>query len=343
MQKLKLAVLGYGHWGPNYVRLLDQDPRTEIKFCVEPDLKRQAILKTQWPAMQVLSDPGVLWLQTDVDAVIIATPAQTHYELAHQALLAGKHVLCEKPLSLSETEIETLSQLATARHLVLMVGHTFLFNTGIQYIQTHLHELGELYYIHASRTNLGPVRHDVSVVADLATHDFSILMALLQGLPLEISARGQSFLQPGFQDLAFITLQYPDKVLAHVHVSWLCPVKVRQLTIVGRQKMLTWNDLNPLEPIRVYEVGGLKEPYYQDFGQFQRLSQHGDIHIPSLNLQEPLQQVLAEFIMCIQTGQVPVSNAQFAKGLTRMLNITQASMALGGQALRLDQAADQAV
>jgi len=340
MQKLRLSVLGYGHWGPNYVRLLQQNPATEIISCVEPDPKRQAILKSEWPQVDVLSESQSLWQQADLDAVIIATPAHTHFELAYQALRAGKHVLCEKPLSLSENEIISLDQLAKSQQLILMVGHTFLFNTGIQYIQQHLHELGELYYIHTSRTNLGPVRHDVSAVADLATHDFSILMALLKGLPLEISARGQSFLQPGLQDLAFITLQYPDKVLAHVHVSWLCPVKVRQITVVGQKKMLTWNDLNPLEPIRIYEIGGLQEPYYQDFGQFQRLAQHGDIHIPSLRSQEPLKQVLSEFIDCIQTGRVPVSNAEFAQNITQMINVTQASMELGGQALTLRQAAD---
>ncbi len=342
MRKLRFSVLGYGHWGPNYVRLLHQNPNTEIQVCIEPDLKRQAVLKTEWPQVQVLSEPGTLWQQVDLDAVIIATPAQTHFNLAFQALTAGKHVLCEKPLSLSVAEIETLSRLAQAKDLTLMVGHTFLFNSAIQYIQTHLPELGELYYIHTSRTNLGPVRQDVSAVADLAIHDFSILTALLKDLPLEISARGQSFLQPGLQDLAFITLQYPNKVLAHVHVSWLSPVKVRQMTIVGQKKMLTWNDLNPQEPIRIYDVGGLQEPYYQDFGHFQRLSQHGDIHIPSLDSQEPLKQVLAEFINSIQTGQVPLSNAEFAKGLTQMLNVTQASMDRGGEALKLDPGADPA-
>lgn len=335
--KLQFGLIGYGHWGPNYARLLQASADCELLVCIDRAPERQAAAQALYPALSTGNEVSLALENPDIQAVIIATPALSHVELVSQALQAGKHVLCEKPLALTAADCLQLQALAILKQRVLMVGHTFLFNSGIQYLKNYLQsgELGQLYYAYAVRSNLGPIRHDVNAVADLASHDISIFNYLLDDLPLEVSARGQSFLQPGIEDLAFMTLQYPEQVLAHAHVSWLSPVKVRQLTLVGSKKMLLWDDMNLFEPIRIYDVGVLQEPYYQDFGQYQLLPKQGDTFIPRLRLKEPLAEVLQAFLQAVHSGQNPQSDAYFAAGVAQVLAATQASMQQGGQAVSL--------
>lgn len=335
--RLKCGLIGCGHWGPNYARLLHSLPEAELIQAADLNPERLARLQTLYPALLTSTDVQQLLQNPEIQAVIIATPASSHYELVKQALLAGKHVLSEKPLTLTTESSAELAKLAAEQQLILMVGHTFLFNSGIRYLKTALDqgELGQLYYLQATRTNLGPIRNDVDAVADLATHDIAIFNYLIGSLPEKVSAQGQSWLQPGIADLAFITLHYPGQRLAQVHASWLNPVKVRQLTLVGSQKMMSWDDLNGAEPIRIYDVGVHQEPYYQDFGQFQLLPRQGDTTIPRVILQEPLRQELLSFIEAIQQQRPPLSDAYFAVGVSRVLEAVQTSMAQAGQAVLL--------
>lgn len=336
---LNLGLIGCGHWGPNYARLLQHFPGARLLRCADLNPERLERLQALYPALEIGQDAGELLADVRLDGVIIATPASTHAALVEQALRLGKHVLCEKPLTLRATDSASLAALAQAQDRLLMVGHTFLFNSGIRQLKKYLlaGELGQLYYLHATRTNLGPIRSDVDAVADLATHDIAIFNYLLDALPERVAAQGQSWLQPGIADLAFLTLHYPGGRLAHAHASWLNPVKVRQLTLVGSQKMMSWDDMNAAEPIRIYDVGVIQEPYYQDFGQFQLLPRQGDTTIPRVVLQEPLRQELTAFVEAVQQGLKPESDAHFALGVTQVLEAVQASLQQGGQAVSLSR------
>lgn len=336
---LYAGLIGCGHWGPNYLRIFQQLPGLAMRGAADPNAQRRASLQEQFPKVYFSADPEVVLRDPEIQAVVIATPAATHYPLVSQALQAGKHVLCEKPLTLTADESEALIRLAQAQQRILMVGHTFLFNTGIQYLQGYLREqrLGKLYYLHSTRTNLGPIRTDVSVIADLASHDIAIFNYLLDSLPLTVAAQAHTCLPHPHPDLAFITLTYPGEILAHVHVSWLNPVKVRQMTLVGSEKMVTWDDVHTTEPIRIYEVGVMQEPYYQDFGQYQLLPKQGDTWIPRLQLVEPLKAQVQAFVEAIKHGQSPLSDGYSGLGVALVLEAIQTSLAANGQAVSLSE------
>ena len=341
MDTLTFGLIGCGHWGPNYARLLQTLPTCRLKRAVDLNPERLKALTLIYPGLEVGTDANALLQDPEIDAVIVATPAGSHFELVRQALQAGRHVLCEKPLSLDPVSCRELDQLARQHQRTLMVGHTFLFNAGIRQLKQYLDEglLGQLYYLHATRTNLGPIRPDVNAVADLASHDIAIFNYLLDALPLRASAQGQSWLQPGIEDLAFMTLHYPAQVLAHAHVSWLNPVKVRQLTLVGSKKMVLWDDLNLAEPIRIYDVGVIQEPYYQDFGQFQLLPRQGDTTLPRILLKEPLRQQVEAFVAAVHSETPHFSDAHFASGVAEVLKAVGASIQAQGAPVGLDSAA----
>lgn len=336
-QSLHAGLIGCGHWGPNYLRVFQQLPGLTMRWAADLNAQRQKALQPQFPEVQFCEDPEILLCNPELQAVVVATPATSHYQLVSQALQAGKHVLCEKPLTLNARESQELILLAEARQRILMVGHTFLFNAGIQQLKTYLREhlLGQLYYLHSTRTNLGPIRSDVGVIEDLASHDIAIFNYLLESLPLMVSAQALSCLPHAHADLAFITLTYPGEILAHVHVSWLNPVKVRQMTLVGSDKMIIWDDIHTTEPIRIYEAGVMQEPYYQDFGQYQLLPKQGDTWIPRLQLSEPLKTQVQAFAQAVRSGQSPFSDGHFGLGVAVVLEAIQDSLQAGGQAVPL--------
>lgn len=335
---LAAGLIGCGHWGPNYLRVFQQLAGTEILQAADLNSQRRESLKSQFPAVDFCENASEIFKNPQIDAVVIATPATSHFELVSQALKAGKHVLCEKPLTLHIEEGQALTQLAADQDRILMVGHTFLFNTGIRQLKNYLAQnlLGELYYLHSTRTNLGPIRSDVGAIEDLASHDISIFNYLLDSLPLEVSARAHSCLPHPHEDIAFITLSYPGKIAAHVHVSWLNPVKVRQMTLVGSQKMVTWDDINTTEPIRIYEAGVMQEPYYQDFGQYQLLPKQGDTHIPRLQMSEPLKAEVQEFLNAINSHTPPFSDGNFGTGVVQVLDAIRASLNAGGSPIQIN-------
>lgn len=338
MTHLKLGLIGCGHWGPNYIRVLQQLSGADLLICADLKPERLTQMNTLYPALTTTQDIQGVLNHPELDAVIVATPASTHFELVKQALLAGKHVLCEKPLTLLQQEGQQLVELAAQQKKLLMVGHTFLFNSGIRQLKKYIQEglLGDLYYAYSARTNLGPIRHDVNSVADLATHDIAIFNYLFESLPLNVSARGHACLQPGLEDVAFVTFSYPGHVMAHAHVSWLNPVKVRQITLVGSKKMIVWDDINVVEPIRIYDVGIMQEPFYQDFGQYQLLPKQGDTWIPRLFQQEPLKLEVETFLQAVRTGELSESTGQFALDVVQVLEAIEQSMQQMGVAVKME-------
>ncbi len=331
-QKLGVAIVGCGHWGPNHIRNFSAHQRAQVICCVDTDSKQLDHTKELFPSVEVTPELEKVLRDSRIDAVVISTPTNTHYDLTRQALLCGKHVLCEKPLSCTTAQAEELRDLAQRAVKILMVGHVFLFNPGIQKLRELIvaGEVGNIHYLHATRTNLGPIRHDVDSVWDLAPHDISIMNYLLGQQPLEVSARGSHYLQEGKVDVAFITMTYPNNVLANIHVSWLDPKKVRQLTVVGDRKMVTWDDMTPGSPISIYDKGVVREAYYKDFGEFQLVTKEGDIVIPKVRAVEPLRAQTDFFIDAVEKGAVDLCTAEEGLQVVRVLEAIERSMKLEG-------------
>ena len=321
MSKIRVGVIGCGQWGPNQIRSFFFHPKTQVvRICDTDPLRLQTNLAL-FPGLEGTQDFRQITQAPDIDAVVITTPVSTHFKLAEEALSHGKDVLCEKPLTIHLKESEELARTAEKHKRILMVGHVFLFNQGILELQKLIHseETGKIHYLHAQRTNLGPVRQDVNAVYDLASHDLSIFNFLLGARPKILSAVGKCYLQKSVEDVAFISLEYPGDVLAHIHVSWLDPKKVRRITAVGAKRMMTWNDLSPSGPVEIYSKSVEKEPFYSDFGEFHLLVKEGEVRVPYIKNTEPLKQQADHFVESILTRKTPRTGAENAIDVVRTL------------------------
>lgn len=332
-KQLGFGVIGCGHWGPNHVRNFNSIPGCTVRRVSDLSQDRLKAIKAGFPATETTTNAADVIGDEAIQAVIIATPVKTHFALVKQALQAGKHVLCEKPLTLLATESEELVQLAKKHGRVLMVGHVFLFNPGVLYLKKQLEEkkLGQLYYLDAVRTNLGPIRQDVGAIYDLASHDISIFNFLLGSLPLEGSAQVGHFVHPDREDVAYLTLRYPDGIMCHVHVSWLNPQKLRQLTLVGEGRMAVWDDMQPLEPIRLYDKGFEQKPFYNSFGEFQMILRDADINIPKVKMFEPLMRQAQHFVECIRQNSTPIADGRTGLDVVLALEACLESAKCGGK------------
>ena len=330
----KLGVIGCGHWGPNHIRIFTQLPNSEVLMCADLDEKRLSAVRGLYPSIQTTKNYQDILKHKDITAVCVAVPTNHHFQITKEALEHGKHVLCEKPLALLPEECSQLNNLAKKYKKVLMAGHVFVFNPGVvklkEYIQSG--EIGKIFYAHSERTNLGPFRYDVNALWDLAPHDISIFNFLLDSAPLSVSARGQKFLGSTLEDLAFATLEYPNNVLVNIHVSWLDPKKVRQITIIGDKKMVAWDDLDSEGPVKLYDKHVEKSThYYETYGEFQLLSREGSITIPKIGMAEPLKTQGQYFIDCIEKNKTPdLADAQKALDVVKTLRAIQKSMDLKG-------------
>ena len=305
---IKIGIIGCGHWGPNHIRVFSQLPNSQAVICADLDDKRLSSIKSLFPQIQTTKNYLDILKDPDIDAVCIAVPTNFHFKFTQEALEHSKHVLCEKPLALSPEECLRLRDIALEKKKVLLVGHVFVFNAGIMKLKEYIHsgEVGRIFYAHSERTNLGPFRYDVNALWDLAPHDISIFNYLLGGRPVSVSARGQKCLGPTLEDLAFATLEYPNNILVNVHVSWLDPKKVRQLTIVGDKKMVSWDDLDNDGPVKLYDKHVEKTSvYYETYGEFQLLSREGSIMIPKIGAAEPLKAQAQYFLDCIEKEKYP--------------------------------------
>ena len=332
---IKFGVVGYGYWGPNVVRNLERLDETKVVAVCDKSASARRKVAKAYPDVLVTDDSAVLMSSPEIDAIAVVTPVWTHYELAKAALDNGKHVFVEKPFTSNAAQAEELIELAERKNLKIMVDHTFLFTGAVQKIKQLLQDgaLGKLYYYDSTRVNLGLFQHDVNVVWDLAPHDLSIIDHLIQKTPEAISATGQTHLN-GHEDVAFITLYFPDKVIAHINVNWLSPVKVRTTLIGGEKKMLVWNDLEADEKIKIYDKGvniTSREGLYNLLVHYRS----GDMWAPQIEQIEALNKELAYFVDCIMTDKTPVNDGNAGLRVVKMLEAASTSLKLRGQLVYL--------
>jgi len=323
---VKFGVIGYGYWGPNVVRNLNQlEEAAVLSVCDKSPAARRRLQKS-YPNVKITTDANELISSPEIDAVAVVTPVWTHFELAKAALENGKHIFVEKPFTSNVAQAEELIELAAKKNLKIMVDHTFLFTGAVGKIRQLLKEgaLGKLFYYDSTRVNLGLFQHDVNVIWDLAPHDLSIMDYLIQENPEAIVATGQTHLN-GHEDVAFITLYFPDKIIAHLNVNWLSPVKVRTTLIGGEKKMLVWNDLEVDEKIKVYDKGvsvTTREGLYNLLVNYRS----GDMWAPKVEQVEALHQELAYFVDCIARDSTMINDGHAGLRVVKMLEAASESL-----------------
>ena len=330
---IRIGIVGFGAWGPNHARNLAAQEGCRIVQIADISETRLTQARKQYPDVDVTSEAETVIEGSGNDAVVIATPLGSHHNLVRRALLAGKHVLCEKPLTRTSEEAKELIQLAASRGLILMVGHVFMFNPGALFLKEEIDrgELGRIYYLDLVRTNLGPIRQDVGAIYDLASHDVSICNFLLETQPSEVACNAAYYLQRDREDVAFLTLYYPNQVVANIHVSWLDPRKVRQVTVVGNSKMALWDDINTTEPLRLYDKGVAAERAYSTFGEFHMVLRDGNIVIPKVRMFEPLTRQASHFVSCVREKRPPICDGPNGLAVVRVLEAALESLKNGGR------------
>lgn len=324
------AVVGLGYWGPNLLRVLGDDPGVEVKWICDLDPARLARFQRRHPTAATTTELRDVLEDPDVDAVAIATPIFTHFDLASASLRAGKHTFVEKPLAPSAVLADELMALARAHERIIMCGHTFLYSPPVRALKQMLDEqlLGDIFFISSSRVNLGLHQRDVSVVWDLAPHDFSILRYWLQEMPVTVRAVGRDSIVPGIADVAFVTMTYRSGIVCNVELSWLAPSKLRRTVIVGSEKMAIYDD-GTAEPIRLFDHGVIyRDP--ETFGQYHLSYRTGDILSPKVDSFEPLTAEMAEFARAIRVGDRMTWEAQVGRDVVLMTEAAALSLDQGG-------------
>lgn len=332
---MNFGVIGYGYWGPNVVRNIASLDGSEVLAIAEMSMAARNRAQKAHPAVPVIPDATELIRSPEIDAVAVITPVWTHYELAKAALENGKHVFVEKPFTSTTAQGEKLIELARKKNLRIMVDHTFLFTGAVRKICQLLAEgtLGKLYYYDSTRVNLGLFQHDINVLWDLAPHDLSIMDHLIQAEPEAIVATGQRHLN-GHEDVAYMTLYFPDKVIAHINVNWLSPVKVRTTLIGGEKRMVVWNDLEADEKVKVYDRGvniTNREGVYDLLVSYRS----GDMYAPQLEQGEALRQELSYFVDCVSTGEDPHNDGCAGLRVVKMLEAASESLKKRGELVYL--------
>jgi predicted dehydrogenase len=304
---IRIGIIGVGYWGPNLVRCLQESPECDVVYVCDRDEKKLKHVSERFPQIIATTDDAEILRRDRLDAVVIATPTKTHYRLAKRALEAGLHTFVEKPLATRGEECADLIDCADANERVLFVGHVFLYSAAVAKLKEIVSsgELGEIYYISSSRLNLGPVRHDVNALWDLAPHDTSIILELMGRSPTSVCCSGLAYLDRRIHDVCNMTMQFPDNRIGMVHVSWLDPRKRRVMTVVGSKKMAVYDDIEPIEKIRVYDTGVHQAMDSSSFGEFLYSYRYGDIYSPRINEGEPLKAEIRSFIDAIAHGKQP--------------------------------------
>lgn len=332
-----VAVIGAGHWGPNLIRNFHNPPHSEVVRVVDQNEQRLMQVEDRYTGVIVGTDVSAAITDERVEAVVVATPTSTHYAIVKEAIEAGRHVLVEKPITTNSDEALELERLARERGVVLLVGHVFVYNGGVRRVKEYIQQdsLGTIFYISMVRTNLGPIRVDVNAAWDLASHDISIANYWLDAAPVTASAVGGSWINSGVEDAVFATLRYPNGVLVNLHSSWLNPRKSRDITVVGDRRMLTLDDMNLNEPIRVYDKGVTDEtftPAFVDtFASFRAELRDGAITIPNVGLGEPLRSECDHFLECIVGKMTPMTGGTEAVAVVCALEAIERSAANGGR------------
>ncbi|GHO43073.1 Gfo/Idh/MocA family protein [Ktedonospora formicarum] len=327
MADLRFGIIGWGYWGPKIARNLESVSHASVSMVADLDKHRVAMVASQQPGMRTTTEINEL-LASDVDGVVIATPVRTHYQLAKQALLRGKHVLVEKPLTANVEEAEELVSLARQVGRVLMVGHTFEYSPAVNEMRKLVQsgELGKIYCVEAERVNLGLFRRDINVIWDLAPHDVSILLYLFGQTPTQVRVQANAHLLPHIHDVAHLDLGFSDGMTAHIHVSWLHPCKIRRVTVIGDARMVVYDDTNPAEMVKIYNKGA-------DVNVDPVVSyRHGAITIPHIDWMEPLRLECEDFANAIRTGEPPRASGEVGLSVVRVLASAQQALDMSARA-----------
>jgi predicted dehydrogenase len=324
---VKVAIVGFGYWGKNLVRNFNSIDNCNLAYVCEKNEVLSEKCKKLYPNIEVVNDFEILLKDKSLSAIVIATPVDTHYNLAKQSLLAGKNVLVEKPLTNSLDEAEELKKIAEDSNLLLMVDHTFLYTGAVQYIKKLINSnvLGNLQYIDSIRINLGLFQHDVNVLWDLAAHDISICLYLTGKFPISVDAIGLSHTGNNIENIAYLTLKFEEDLIAHFNCSWISPVKIRQMLIGGDKKMILYNDNEPTEKIKIYDTGYIAKT---DEERTKILVDYrvGDISVPKIENSEALTLMALDFINSIESGSSPISNAMLGVEVVKILEAAQKSI-----------------
>lgn len=332
-----VGVIGHGYWGPNLVRNFMEAPGSTVVSVCDLSADRLAPLATRYPAIRTTSDYRELLADPRVDAIIVATPVATHFDLAMAALRAGKHALVEKPLAANSEQALRLVEEAERRGLVLMVDHTFIYTGAVRKIRDLIAggALGQIYYYDSVRINLGLFQHDVSVVWDLAVHDLSIMDYVLPARPVAVSATGISHLSGQPENVAYITLFFDNQIIAHVHVNWLTPVKVRRTLIGGSEKMIVYDDLEPSEKLKVYDKGVTVGQHPEDVYELLVSYRSGDMWAPRFDTTEALRTEALHFIECVERGTRPETDGLEGLRVVRIMEAAEKSLRARGELVEL--------
>ncbi|MGV3771582.1 MAG: Gfo/Idh/MocA family protein [Verrucomicrobiales bacterium] len=335
---INVGLVGCGYWGPNLVRNFKSLSACTMKVMCDLSEKRLTHMKILYPEVQGEMDFNALLNDGSLNAIIIATPVRFHYNMAKQALLAGKHTFIEKPMAASSEECEELNDIARQNGLTLMIGHTFLYSSPVRKIKEIVMsgDIGEIQYISARRLNLGLFQHDINVAWDLAPHDISIILYILDEMPLSVNCRGNAHIRPGIEDVTSMSMTFKNEKFATIQNSWLDPRKVREMTIVGRKRMIVYDDMEPLEKIKIYDARVETPPHYDTFAEFHYSYHYGDRYIPQIKQEEPLKTECQHFLDCIRSGSTPISDGKQGLELVRILEGSSLSLKNGGGAVDLE-------
>jgi predicted dehydrogenase len=335
---LVLAQLGCGYWGPNLLRNFSALPGCAVKYVVDASAERRGFVETNFPLTRAIESHELVLKDPDVHGVVIATPAESHFSLAKQVLEAGKHVFVEKPLATKVAEVDELAKCAAKRNLVVMTGHTFVYNSAVRYVKKLIDsgELGDVRYIYSQRLNLGRIRSDIDALWNFAPHDISIIQYWLgDPEPVSIGRQGMAYMQEGIDDVVFLSLEYPGKVIANIHVSWLDPQKVRKMIIVGSRKMVVYDDIAD-NKIAIYDKGIDRRAILGENMDFDKPQvsgfnyRSGDILIPQVKFAEPLRVEAEHFADCIRNSREPLTGLSHAR---TVVSILERARPLNGQVI----------
>jgi predicted dehydrogenase len=340
---VKLGIIGCGHWGKNLARNYSLTDDCLVKTIAENSIDRQNHLKEIFEDVEIISDYNHILNDPSIDAVVIATPPVSHFTFTQKALNAGKHVFVEKPLALNVKDAKELVEHAHHLNKILMVGHTVLYNESVKIMRDIIKsgEIGEVYYIYASRLNLGIVRPDVNVMWSLAPHDISVLLYILEKKPLRVSAKGLSYIQNNIEDVVYLNITFENNINAQIHLSWLDPNKKREITIVGSKKMLVYDDLSA-ERIKIFDKGierndgNIYLGEYNSFAEYNFIHRAGDVMIPKVNINEPLKQECRHFIECIKDNVEPLTSGRSAISVIQILESADLSLRDAGMEVPID-------
>lgn len=337
---VRIAVVGLGYWGQNYPRVLRDTPGARLAALCDLDPERVERAARRWPDVPTFDRVDQLIDSGVADAAIVGTPAATHFEVASQCLAGGLHILVEKPLAARSDEAEKLEQDARDRGRVLLVGHTFLYSPRVAFVRDAIvsGRLGTVRYLYSRRLNLGKVRNDVDALWNFGPHDVSIAMHLLEATPVRVGAQGLQCLGRPLADVSFVHLEFPGPTYAHLHMSWLDPKKVREIVVVGSDRMLTYDDVDVSEPIRIYDAGveaGAEAVPFADWADFQIAVRTGEVVIPKISGEEPLARQCAHFVRCIEQGEEPMTPGSQGVDVVRVLEAASRSAERRGTEVKL--------